>query len=109
MYLRVSPLPLNQLRLRPGRRGEDQFLVLFPFQGVLGRFRLDNLADVVVFFFQQIGQNGRPGQGEAPQSTSFDETSRIKSVWARWIFGTFVIFFCKTTSARLTLFCQPRA
>ena len=37
-------------------------------------------ADLVVFLFQKIGQNGRPGRQEAPQSISFDETSRIKSV-----------------------------
>ena len=49
------------------------------------------------FDFQKIGQNGCPGGREAPQSISFDESSRIKSVWARWIFGT---FFYKTKSAR---------
>ena len=51
-------------------------------------------------FFSNIAQNSRPGRREAPQSISFDETSRIKSVWARWIFGTFFVFVCKTQSAR---------
>ena len=31
-------------------------------------------------FFQNIGKTGQPGRREAPQSTSFDETSRIKTV-----------------------------
>ena len=56
------------------------------------------LADLVVisyFIFQKIGQNGRPRGREAPQSISFDESSRIKSVWARRFFGTFLISFAK--------------
>ena len=42
-----------------------------------------------------FSQNGGPGRREAPQSIKFDETSRMKSVWARWIFGTFFSFFAK--------------
>ena len=34
-------------------------------------------------FFQKIGQNGRPGGREAPQSISFDETSRMVSIRGR--------------------------
>ena len=55
-------------------------------------------------FFQKIGQNGRPGPREAHQSVSFDEISRIKSVWARLNFETFLFMFCKTTSARQWFF-----
>ena len=40
------------------------------------------------FLFFVFSKNGRPGRREAPQSISFDETSRIKSVWARWFFAT---------------------
>ena len=67
------------------------------------RVKLVGLVGLVVFFFitffKKLGSNGRPGGREAPQSTSVDETRRIKSVWARWVFGT---FFCKTKSARKT-------
>ncbi len=40
--------------------------------------------------FQKIGQNGRPGRREPPQSISFDETNRIKAVWGRGL----KIIFC---------------
>ena len=43
----------------------------------------------VLCVFSGIIQNGCPGRREASQSISVDETSRIKSVWAQWIFGTF--------------------
>ena len=33
--------------------------------------------------FQKIGQNGRHGRREPPQSTSFAETNQINSVWGR--------------------------
>ena len=47
----------------------------------VGRDAAGRLADlVVVFVFLEIDQNGRPGGREPPQSISFDETSRIKSV-----------------------------
>ena len=57
-------------------------------------------SSVFLFFFETIGQNGRPGRREPPRSISFDEASRIKSVWGRRFFGTFFIFFCRTKSAR---------
>ena len=33
--------------------------------------------------FQKICQNGRPGGREPPRSTSFEQTSRMVSVWGR--------------------------
>ena len=43
-------------------------------------------------FFQKIGQKGRPGGREPLWSISFDETSRMVSVWGRTEKITFVIF-----------------
>ena len=52
-------------------------------------------------FFQEIGQNGRPGGWEAPRSISFDETSRTsrrKSVAGGRRKVIFFIFFRRWTN-----------
>ena len=43
--------------------------------------------------FQKIGQNGRPGRREPPRSISFDETSRMVSVWCRRRKVSFCVFY----------------
>ena len=66
---------------------------LLPFVAVLlswltrGSYPWERGVNYLFFgvFFQNIGQHDRPRGREAPQSISFDETSRIKSVWARWM------------------------
>ena len=57
-------------------------------------------------FFQKIGQNGRPGGREPPRSTSFDETSRIKSVWGRTRKNVFEFFFVVFASLIFWTFFQ---
>ena len=47
---------------------------------------------VDLFHFSKIGQNGRPGGQEPPQSTSFDETKRMVWVWGRRRKVIFVLF-----------------
>ena len=42
--------------------------------------RWEELMAILGVFFQNIGQNGRPGRRDARRSTSFDETSRMKSL-----------------------------
>jgi len=67
---------------RPSMRACDQYLLLFK-GAVL-------LCFIFWVFFQKIGQNGRPGERKPPRSTSFDETSRMVSVWGR----TQKLIFC---------------
>ena len=51
----------------------------------LSLFKRDALCFFCFFglIFEKIGQNGRPGRQEAPRRISFDETSRMVSVWGR--------------------------
>ena len=58
---------------------------------------------LVGVIFQKIWQNGRPGGREAPQSTSFHETSRTKSVWGRGH-----LFFCLCFLGRKELMTSVR-
>ena len=50
------------------------------------RLKKGRVVSFLCFFgviFQKIGQKGRPGRQEPPRSISFDETSRMVSVWGR--------------------------
>ena len=58
-------------------------------------------------FFQKTGQNGRLGRQEPPQIISFDETSRMVSVWA-WtrkliFFLFFIVVFASWTDLLVVL------
>ena len=74
----------------------------FSLCSLCSRVLLPSLGDYKNCVFQKIRQNGCPGRWEASRSISFDETSRIKSVWGRRRKVTFLCFLSSPRAGKTT-------